>query len=46
MLGKLLGKKSGYYLELSEEEISAIPEPSTAPVSTVPVAQATPPVAQ
>ncbi|MEM6253010.1 MAG: hypothetical protein AAF821_08815 [Cyanobacteria bacterium P01_D01_bin.156] len=33
MLGKLLGKKSGYYLELSEEEISAIPEPVASPAA-------------
>ncbi|MEM9483688.1 MAG: hypothetical protein AAGA83_08335 [Cyanobacteria bacterium P01_F01_bin.116] len=31
MLDKLLGKKSGYYLELSEEEIAAIPEPAATP---------------
>ena len=35
MLGKLLGKKSGYYLELSEQEIDAIPEPLKAPVAAV-----------
>ena len=42
MLGKLLGKKSGYYLELSEDEISAIPEPVAAPVSEAPVTQQVP----
>ena len=41
MLGKLFGKKkSGYYLELSEEEISAIPEaaekPAPAPAAAAP----------
>ncbi|MEO0866833.1 MAG: hypothetical protein AAFY17_00010 [Cyanobacteria bacterium J06642_11] len=35
MLGKLLGKKSGYYLELSDEEIAKIPEP---PVESAPPA--------
>ncbi len=36
MLGKIFGKKS-YHLELSEDEIAAIPEPSA------PAAQAAPP---
>lgn len=32
MLGKLFGKKKDkYYLELSEEEINAVPEPAAAP---------------
>ncbi|MEL6130035.1 MAG: hypothetical protein AAFR24_08420 [Cyanobacteria bacterium J06627_3] len=41
MLGKLLGKgkKSGYYLELSEDEIAAIPEPSVKPTPQAPVAK-------
>lgn len=33
MLGKLLGKKSGYYLELPEEVIAAIPEPPATPAA-------------
>ena len=34
MLGKLFGeKKGGYYLELSEEEINAVPEPPAAPAA-------------
>ncbi|MGD1857767.1 MAG: hypothetical protein ACFB2W_26325 [Leptolyngbyaceae cyanobacterium] len=43
MLGKLFGKKSkkdGYFLELSEEELEAIPEPIASAVSAVvPVAE-------
>ena len=37
MLGKLLGKnnKKKFFLELSEDEISAIPEPSEAPAPQV-----------
>lgn len=31
MLGKLLGKKSGFYLELPEDEIAAIPEVAATP---------------
>ncbi len=42
MLGKLLNQKSKYYLELSEEEIAAIPEPAatpaTAPATSAPAA--------
>ncbi|MEO0350023.1 MAG: hypothetical protein AAF282_08240 [Cyanobacteria bacterium P01_A01_bin.15] len=30
MLGKLFGKKSNYYLELSEEDIEALPKPLAA----------------
>ena len=36
MLGKILGKKSGYYLELPEEEIDAIPEPPATPAAPAP----------
>ena len=39
MLGKLLGKKSGYYLELSEDEIAAIPEPPVKPAPKAPAAK-------
>ena len=39
MLGKLLGKKSGFYLELSEDEIAAIPE---VPATPAPQAQPAP----
>lgn len=44
MLGKLLGKvkKSGYYLELSEDEIAAVPEPSVKPAPQAPVAKVEP----
>lgn len=38
MLGKLFGKKSGYYLELSEEEIAAIPVAPQASAAPAPVA--------
>ncbi len=39
MLGKLFGKKKGkYYLELSEEEINAVPEPAEAPEANQPEA--------
>lgn len=31
MLGKLLNQKPKYYLELSEDEIAAIPEPAATP---------------
>ena len=37
MLGKLFGKKSNYYLELSEEDIEALPKPlATAAEKIVP----------
>ena len=42
MLGKLLGKKSGYYLELSEDEIAAIPEPPVKPAPKAPAAKSEP----
>ncbi|MEA5463251.1 hypothetical protein [Leptothoe sp. PORK10 BA2] len=42
MLGKLLGKNSGYYLELSEDEIAAIPEPPATPAAKIAPPQAQP----
>ncbi|EKU97344.1 hypothetical protein Lepto7375DRAFT_6525 [Leptolyngbya sp. PCC 7375] len=43
MLDKLLGKKSGYYLELPAEEIAAISEPAATPApAATPVPAATP----
>lgn len=38
MLGKLLGKKSGYFLELSEEEIDSIPGAPATSASVAPAA--------
>ncbi|MBT9315993.1 hypothetical protein [Leptothoe spongobia] len=48
MLDKLLGKKSRYYLELSEDEIAAVPKPADTPTpksaapKAAPVADAKP----